>query len=325
MPYDIVTVGEILVEVLTEKAGQPLDRPGTLLGPYPSGAPAIAIDQAALMGARTAIIAKVGRDDFGSLNKNRLSADGVDISHIAETDANSTGVAFVTYFPDGERKFIFHFEKAACGELAPEDVEESVVAQSKYLHLMGCSIAGSPSLAAAILRAVRSARENSVGISFDPNLRPELLKGKIMEHYRDILGACDILLTGKKELEFLVGCGAESAVRTLLEQRDRIVVMKDGARGACLFTRSEAFRIGVYPAVEVDPTGAGDSFDGTFLALLCEGRSSRDALQYAAAAGALAVSRRGPMEGNTDRKGVEAFMAQAGPLPIQDIRNPCLS
>lgn len=322
MPYDIVTVGEILVEVLTEKAGQPLDRPGTLLGPYPSGAPAIAIDQAALMGARTAIIAKIGKDDFGRLNKERLSADGVDISHIVETDGNSTGVAFVTYFPDGERQFIFHFEKAACGELEPEDVKESVVARSRYLHLMGCSVTGSPTMAAAILRAVRFARDNGVKISFDPNIRPELLRGAVMDHYRNILDACEILLTGRKELEALFGRSAEDAVRTLLEQKERIVVTKDGARGACAFTRSEALRIAACPAVEADPTGAGDSFDGAFLAMLCEGHGIRTAMRYGTAAGALAVSKRGPMEGNTSREGVEAFMAKVGSMELLDIPNP---
>lgn len=323
MMYDIVTVGEILVEILTERTGQSLAVPGVLLGPYPSGAPAIAIDQAALTGARTAIVARIGKDDFGRLNRERLSADGVDVSHIVETDGNSTGVAFVTYLPDGERQFIFHFEKAACGELGPEDVEAAVVARSKYLHLMGCSVTGSPSMAAAILRAVRIARDNGVRISFDPNIRPELLRGAVMDCYRDILDACDVLLTGRKELEALFGSPAEEAVRTLLEQKERIVVTKDGARGACAFTRSEAFRVAACPAVETDPTGAGDSFDGAFLAMLCEGSGLRTAMRYGAAAGALAVSKRGPMEGNTRRDGLEAFMAKLGPMELLEIPAPC--
>jgi sugar/nucleoside kinase (ribokinase family) len=54
--YDIITIGEILVEILTEKPNQELSCPGTLLGPFPSGAPAIAINQAARIGAKTAII-----------------------------------------------------------------------------------------------------------------------------------------------------------------------------------------------------------------------------------------------------------------------------
>ena len=203
--YDIITIGEILVEVLAKEVGQELCKPGVLLGPYPSGAPAICIDQVGRMGAKAAIIAKVGKDDFGKLNLQRLSEDGVDVSRVIETADNSTGVAFNTYFPDGERKFLFHFTHAACGELCADDVPSDAICDSKYLHIMGCSITGSPTMGEAIMQAVRLAKENGVKISFDPNIRPELLKGKIMDYYTEILNACDVLLTGKSELKILFG------------------------------------------------------------------------------------------------------------------------
>ena len=202
--YDIVTVGEILVEILTEKTDQEFSKAGTLLGPFPSGAPAIAIDQAARMGVKTAIIAKIGDDDFGLLNKERLRQNGVDISDIIETKDNATGVAFVTYFANGDRKFIYHFTHAACGELRPDDVKEEVVTNTRYIHIMGCSISGSPSMGSAIMQAVRLAKKQNVKISFDPNIRPELLKGQVMDFYKEILDAADILLTGKSELECLL-------------------------------------------------------------------------------------------------------------------------
>ena len=64
--------------------------------------------------------------------------------------------------------------------------------------------------------------------------------------------------------------------------------------------------MGVYPATEVDPTGAGDCFDATFLAMLCEGAPCASA-RFASAAGAKAVEKR-PMEGNSFRAEVEAFV-----------------
>ena len=117
--YDILTIGEILAEILSDHVGQVFYRPGRLLGPYPSGAPAIFIDQAARMGAKTAIIAKIGKDDFGRLNKDRLSADGVDISHIIETDQNSTGCAFVTYFEEAPGIFYFTSRTPPAASCAP--------------------------------------------------------------------------------------------------------------------------------------------------------------------------------------------------------------
>lgn len=316
--YDIVTVGEILVEILSEKVDQTFDRAGILLGPYPSGAPAIAIDQAARMGARTAIIAKVGRDDFALVNTNRLSSDGVDVSHIVEVTDNSTGCAFVTYFSDGSRKFIFHFSKAACGELGPDDVDEEVIKNARWLHITGCSITASASLGAAIMKAVAIAKENKTRISFDPNIRPELLDGDLMHYYHDIIKACDVLLTGKSELALLYG-DVEPGVRELLRGKDRIIVCKDGSKGTSVYTRTDAFTISTYPATEVDPTGAGDSFDGTFIAMLCEGADLRTAADYGNAAGARAVEQRGPMEGNSWREDLDRFRLQAGARVITEL------
>jgi len=316
--YDIVTIGEILVEILTEKVDQPFTHPGTLLGPFPSGAPAIAIDQAARTGAKTAIIAKVGKDDFASLNLRRLKSSGVDTSHVIKTPNNVTGTAFVTYFSDGSRKFIFHFEKAACGELCPADVDENVIKASKYLHLMGCSITGSPSMGEAIMQAVRIAKKNNVKISFDPNVRPELLKGKILDYYTEIIDACDVLLTGKSELKYIFS-EVDSSVARLLQQKDRIVVVKNGSHDTSVYTRKEAFSVPSFPATQVDATGAGDSFDGTFLALLCEGVDLRTATRYGNAAGACAVMKRGPMEGNTNRADLEKFVAAHPSVKATDI------
>ena len=307
--YDIIAVGEILVEILAENVNQQLYNPGVLLGPFPSGAPAIAIDQAARMGARTAIIAKIGADDFGLLNKTRLKNNGVDISHIIETHNNSTGAAFVTYFSDGGRKFIFHFAHAACGELCPDDINEETIKNTKYIHINGCSITGSASMGEAVMKAVRIADKNNVKISFDPNIRPELYKGRIMDFYDEIISLSNVLLTGKSELVFLYD-DMDAAVARLLEQKDRIIVIKDGSKNTSVYTRQESFTVNAFPAESVDPTGAGDCFDGTFLAMLCQGLDLRTAAVYGNAAGAKAITKKGPMEGNSSRHELDDFLKE---------------
>jgi len=316
--YDIITVGEILVDILTEKPDQKLSDPGILLGPFPSGAPAIAIDQAAKMGAKTAILAKIGIDDFGMLNKERLLRDGVDISHIIETEKNVTGTAFVTYFSNGDRKFIFHFTYAACGELCPEDIKEEFIKNTKFIHIMGCSITGSPSMGKAIMQAVRLAKKHNVKISFDPNIRPELLTGDIMDFYKEIINDASILLTGKTELACIFD-KPDSALTDLLKQKDRIIVVKDGAKSTYVYSRREAFRVAPFPANSVDATGAGDSFDGTFLALLCQGIDLRTATIYGNAAGARAVEKRGPMEGNSGRTELDVFIKENSSIVAEEI------
>ena len=346
--YDIITIGEILAEILAEKPDQEFSRAGVLLGPYPSGAPAIAIDQAARMGAKTAILAKIGDDDFGLLNKTRLKESGVDVSHIIKTRDNSTGTAFVTYFSNGERKFIFHFTHAACGELCPEDVDEDLIKNTKIIHINGCSITGSPSLGEAIMKALRLAQKHQVKISFDPNIRPELLRGQVMDYIREITMAADFLLTGKAELPLLFddpipgsqGQNKEGhLIEKLLKQKDRIIVVKDGSRGTSFYPGRASFdqgsavqnsspqdsgmqgpfKIDPYPAEAVDATGAGDCFNGTFLALLCQGRDLRTAALYANAAGAMAVTKRGPMEGNSGPEELERIIRENPAIVVKPL------
>src|ERR1039458_6271008 len=87
----LITVGEILVEIMATTVGTGFREPQSLIGPFPSGAPAIFIDQAARLGARSAMIGSVGDDDFGRVNLDRLSADGVDVSAIAAPEGRALG------------------------------------------------------------------------------------------------------------------------------------------------------------------------------------------------------------------------------------------
>ena len=105
---EIWTIGEILVEIMRPKAEMQLYDANEFLEPYPSGAPAIFIDTVARLGHSSAIIGGVGADDFGKCLLQRFKADGVDCRHIISVKDMSTAVAFVTYFKDRSRKFIYH-------------------------------------------------------------------------------------------------------------------------------------------------------------------------------------------------------------------------
>ena len=296
---DIIAVGEILVEIMASRRGQSFLETGTLLGPYPSGAPAITADQAALAGASCAMIASVGDDDFGRLNLMRLQNDGLDISGIKIKPGYATGAAFVAYDNDGGRQFIYHFERSAAGALSAEDVSETLISRYKYLHICGCSLCAGAALRDAVLKAVRGAEKNGVKISFDPNLRPELLSGDaINEAFTEIISKTSILLTGRSELGILFPGRSDNDVLSLLRGSDGVLVIKDGKNGAKIASNSGVETVRGFSVNEVDPTGAGDCFNGAFLARLCKGDALRDAALYANAAGALSVTKQGPMSGH---------------------------
>lgn len=114
----IIAVGELLVEFISHRKGCALRELAEYTGPYASGAPAICIDQAARMGAQTTLFGGLGSDNFGNVLTDRLQASGVDTSSVLRLENKTTGVAFVSYYDDGSRTFIFHLNDTAADAIA---------------------------------------------------------------------------------------------------------------------------------------------------------------------------------------------------------------
>lgn len=306
---DILTMGEMLVEIMREQEGVPLFTAGTFKGPYPSGAPAICIDTAARLGCSTAIIGGVGKDDFGKCILDRLKNDGVDVSHVIESKGRATGCAFVTYFKDGSRKFIFHMGNTPAVEAkAPGKGEFQGV---KYMHIMGCSLMSDPDFAGEILKAMRLFAGEGAKISFDPNIRKELFNdGSVHQVIQEVMEQAGIFLPGVEELLLVTGKNTvEEAVEACFAHpKLEILVLKNGAKGSRIYQRGSTAEVGVYPVKQVDATGAGDCFDGAFLAGLVQGKSVTEAARMGAAAGALNAAAFGPMEGKISLKSLKAMM-----------------
>lgn len=306
----IVVIGEILVEIMATEVGQTFTAPGLFAGPYPSGAPAIFADQAARMDASTAMIGCVGPDDFGTLNIERLRASGVDTAGIRRVPGTTTGIAFVTYRADGGRDFLYTIPTSASAALRHAQLKPAQFAGCRWFHLMGSSLF-SPEIARAARRGVALAREAGAKVSFDPNIRKELLRlPDVAQTIEEVLSLCDLLLPSEDDLAYLMpGLDEAGAMARLLDAGRSMVVLKKGARGASLRAPGLALDMPAFPVSEVDPTGAGDCFGGTLVACLAQGMPEARALRLATAAGALAVTRKGPMEGNSSLAELEAFMA----------------
>ena len=155
MNITVGCIGDLLVEIMRKNVGDALDKPGIFLGPYPSGASGIFIDAVSRLGVNACFIGAVGKDDFGKLIVERLKEDGVDTSKIKEMDNYTTGVAFVTYFKDGNRKFIYHLSNAATGQIYPEDINSKYISNFDYLHIVGSTISVNNHCRKSIEKAIR--------------------------------------------------------------------------------------------------------------------------------------------------------------------------
>jgi len=308
----IVTIGEILVEIMATDRGNGFTRPIHLVGPFPSGAPAIFIDQAARFGQPAGMIGCVGNDDFGQINVERLERDGVDTSAIAVDPEAATGSAFVRYREDGARDFVFNIKHSASGRLGIDDAAAHLLAGSDHLHVMGTSLF-SPHVVDAVLQAITLIKTRGGTVSFDPNVRPEMLNlPGLRPALESIFRQCDLFLPSGSELFLFTPSRDEhAAIAEILASGVKAVVVKKGSAGASYHDRNGAISQPAFKVEEIDPTGAGDCFGATFVSCWLRGMPPVDALRYAAASGARAVEKQGPMEGASTLAELDAFIAEA--------------
>lgn len=307
---EVISIGNMLVEVMRPALDQPLDQPGPFVGPFPSGDTPIYIDTVARLGRSAGFIGAIGRDDFGRCLLERFWRDGVDTSAVQVLDGWSTGVAFVAYFGDGTRRFLFHWRHAAAGQLAPEHVEPAYFVAARWLHLTGCNLAVSESSRDACYRAMEYLPRGG-RVSFDPNIRPEVLS---VDEIRDLcapaLARADLFFPSIGEAKMLTGAASDEEGCRQLAGEGKIVVLKRGAAGCRIFAGDSDLAIPGFAVEEVDPTGAGDSFCAGFTVALLEGMELAEAGRFANAVGALAVTRQGPMEGAPTRDEALALLAR---------------
>ena len=305
---EIICLGELLVEIMRTEHDVSHRKLGAIYrGPFPSGAPAIFIDSAARMtrdnALQTGFIGVVGRDDFGECILTKLKNDKVDISQIRISKSLTTGIAFNQYNSDGSRKFIF--AAGAAGDTSPDDINHDYFTNVKALHIMGSSLSISQSSRDACYKAIKVAKSINPQaiISFDPNLRPEMLDiDMILEICKPVLKETNILLPSGEEAEMLAGIEGEAAAcKELLQGNPKMVILKQGRLGATIFSDDldEPIHLPSFNIEEKDPTGAGDSFGGAFISSYLQGWDLKKSLQFANAVGALKVSQFGPMPDTT--------------------------
>lgn len=308
----IWTMGEMIVEIMRVEPEVPHSKIGIYQGPYASGAPAIMISAAARVGVPTGIIGGVGQDGFGQVLMERLDQCGVDCSLVNRSEKDATGCAFVMYHDDGSREYLFHIDQMAATDVNTPCLDS--ISNPGYFHVMGCSLTVNYDFCQKIVHTALDFAKRGGKISFDPNIRPELLKSSnFREIVNPILEKCAVLMPGVSELLMLSGCSTvEKAVERLFADCSalELITLKNGSKGCSIYSRNGVIHAPAYPIQEVDATGAGDCFDGVFLASLLKGKSLIDSACCANAAGALNAAAFGPLEGDISNASIDAMIAR---------------
>lgn len=308
MGFDILCLGEAMVE-FNQTAGTNSDQYLRGFGGDTSNC-AIA---AARQGAHAAYCTLLGRDPFGDLLLDLWRQEGVDTSTVGRREDAATAIYFVTHNERGHT-FTYYRKDSAASRMMPADLPGEALEATKILHVSGITLAVSASMRDTAMAAIARMRKAGRQVSFDTNLRLKLWP---LETAREAIHAAlklsDIVLPSLEDATALSGLSEPAAILDYYRAMGvPLVVLKCGADGVLIANPDGRWRLPGHRVLTVDATGAGDCFDGAFLAELVRGASPLEAASYANVAAALTTIGYGAVAPIPRRTAVEAYFRSVG-------------
>ncbi|MBA2645582.1 MAG: ribokinase [Pyrinomonadaceae bacterium] len=264
---------------------------------------------AARLGGRVSMIGQVGGDAHAHLLRENLASAGVDVAHVRVDESVSSGVAVISVDALGQNQIVI--VAGANGTFGVERLEENareLIARARIV-LLQLEIP-LPTIEAA----ARVAKSGGATVILDPAPARELPDS--------LLALSDYLTPNETELaalthssldeSFFDAHDIEAKARQLISRGAKKVIVKMGSRGA-LFVTNEGTR--AWPALRVavvDTTAAGDAFNAAFAVALAEGKSEIEAGEFATAAAAYSVTKRGAQPSMPTRADTHQYMRERG-------------
>ena len=278
---DVVALGELLIDFTC----QSVDSDGyPTMAAHPGGAPANFLAALAKLGAKTALLGKVGDDAFGKLLTATLEKAGIATHGLVVGEDVFTTLAFVTLDDTGDRTFSFARKPGADTCIRFEELDLRLIDEAKVFHFGTLSLTDEPARTTT-QNAVAYAKKQGKLITYDPNLRKPLWRN--LEEARNQLlwglSQADVVKISDEEVDFLFGLGVEEGAQHILDNFGvKLVFVTCGADG-CFF--QNAIARGHVPGLTgikvADTTGAGDIFGGSAVWKLLQYPQSPDTLNAA--------------------------------------------
>ncbi|WP_033069087.1 bifunctional 5-dehydro-2-deoxygluconokinase/5-dehydro-2-deoxyphosphogluconate aldolase [Thalassospira australica] len=311
-PIDVITIGRSSVDLYGAQIGGRLEDMASFKK-YIGGSPTNMACGTARLGLKSALITRVGNEHMGRFVREQLIAEGVDVRGVV-TDAERLTALVLLGLRDQEQfPLIFYRENCADMALCEEDIDPEFIAEARCVTVTGTHLSH-PRTRAAVLKAVRTARETGAKTALDIDYRPNLwgLSGhddgenrfiaseRVTEELQATLHLFD-LIVGTEE-EFHIAGGSTDTLDALENVRTvskATLVCKRGPMGAVAFTDAigKSLDDGIsgpgFPVEVFNVLGAGDGFMSGLLKGWLTDQDWETSLKYANACGAFAVSRHG--------------------------------
>ncbi|HDR2782578.1 TPA: ribokinase [Enterobacter sichuanensis] len=255
-------------------------------------------------GANIAFIACTGDDDTGERVRKQLAGDNIDIAPVSVVAGESTGVALIFVNAEGENVIGIH--AGANAALTTERVE----AQRERVANAEALLTQLESPVESVLAAAKIAHENHTTVVLNP------APARVLSD--ELLALVDIITPNETEAEKLTGIRVENdgdaarAAQALHDKGIGTVIITLGSRGVWASVNGEGRRVPGFKVKAIDTIAAGDTFNGALVTALLEGKNLDDAIRFAHAAAAIAVTRKGAQPSVPWRKEIDEFLSQQG-------------
>lgn len=255
-------------------------------------------------GADIAFIACTGDDDIGERIRKQLQVDRIDVAPVSAVSGESTGVALIFVNGEGENVIGIHAGANAALSSALVDAQRERIANADALLMQLESPLDSVQLAAQI------AHEHQTTVVLNPapaRALPDTL-----------LSLVDIITPNETEAEKLTGVRVENdddaakAAQILHAKGIDTVIITLGSRGVWASVKGEGHRVPGFKVQAIDTIAAGDTFNGALMTALLEKTPLAEALRFAHAAAAIAVTRKGAQPSVPWREEIDEFLRQQG-------------
>ena len=292
---DVLAVGEVLVDIISSEL-VPSFKEAASFDRYFGGSPANIVMNTRQLGAKTALISKVGADGLGDFLLGKLKEREVDTRGVIVSPQHNTSVVLVTQSKESP-EFLAYRE--ADKNLRPGEIEElaGIIKETKIIHLSTFALSA-PQTRKAMLKAVEIAERQEKIISLDPNYRPQLWEGPEdgQQFIKDLLARINIVKPSLDDAEALFGSGEpEDYLRQFHQAGVELVILTLGADGVLISTGQEMIKLDSFATEVIDTTGAGDAFWSGLYASLVDGDCLTTAVKVGNAAASLALRQIGAL------------------------------
>jgi len=307
---DVITIGRASVDLYGQQIGTRLEDVASFAKSV-GGCPANIAIGAARLGLRTALLTRVGDEQFGRFIREQMAREGVTTDAIVTDPKRLTALAILSVESDHSFPLLFYRENCADMALCEDDVDPEFIARSRAIVITGTHFS-KPGTEAAQRKAIAAARAGGGKVALDIDYRPNLwglaglgegdnrfvASAAVTAKLKSVLPDCD-LIVGTEE-EVLIASGEADllkALRAIRAEAAATIVLKRGPMGCIVYDGPigddlEAGIVGRGFPIEVyNVLGAGDAFMSGFLRGWLGGESLATAATWANACGAFAVSR----------------------------------